>query len=348
MMKSVSRIMIYASFLVVTIMVGSSSAFDCSSCLGKAADVCRRMNTLEKKLKSGAVKSVEKSKSDLENVVPSLVVDERGKGHGSCADILDSALASMKGTPVAPGGGSTKASTSARAGEVWKEPVTGMEMVWVPKGCYKMGCGWWSGECCVNEEPVHEVCVDGFWMGKYEVTQGEWVRVMGSNPSEFTKGDGYPVEKVSWEEATQFIGKLNSMKQGEYQLRLPTEAEWEYACRSGGKPEKYAGGSETGRVAWFWKNSGKSTHPVGTKEPNGLGIYDMSGNVFEWCGDVYSQTAYRDHSRNNPVYDGSGSDRSVRGGCWYSGPGGARCATRYYYGPTFHGNHLGIRVVRTP
>ncbi|MDB4444681.1 PEGA domain-containing protein, partial [bacterium] len=167
-----------------------------------------------------------------------------------------------------------QASNAGRPSEVWRESVTGMEFVWVPGGCYEMGCGSWTSDCDGDEKPVHEVCVDGFWMGKYEVTQGQWKLVMGSNPSHFKKGDNYPVELVSWNDAKGFKRKLSSMNRGKYTFRLPTEAEWEYACRSGGQPEEYAGGSDVDRVGWYLDNSGHSTHPVGTKTANGLGIYD--------------------------------------------------------------------------
>ncbi len=128
-------------------------------------------------------------------------------------------------------------------GKIWKEPVTGMEFVWVPGGCYEMGCGNWTSDCFRDEKPVHEVCVDGFWMGKTEVTQGQWKQIMGENPAWFKKGDNYPVEKVRWPEVEKFAKKLSSLSTDAYKFRFPTEAEWEYAARSGGKPEKYAGGS---------------------------------------------------------------------------------------------------------
>ena len=154
--------------------------------------------------------------------------------------------------------------------------------------------------------------VGGFWIGKYTVTQGQWQKVMGNNPSGFKKGDNYPVETVSWDDAKEFIRKLNG-KSG-YTFRLPTEAEWEYAARSGGKAEKYAGGNDIDAVAWYVANSGRSTHPVGTKAPNGLGIYDMSGNVWQWCEDKYDAEAYKKHQRNNPISSSGGSLKVLRGG----------------------------------
>jgi len=186
------------------------------------------------------------------------------------------------------------------AGDVWKEPVTGMEFVWVSGGTYQMGCGSWAGDCRDNEKPVHEVYVDGFWMGKYEVTQGQWKHIMGNNPSYFRKGGNYPVERVSWDDAEKFLVKLNAQKQGQYEFRLPTEAEWEYACRSGGKNERYCGGDDLNELGWYAENSESSgTHPAGTKAPNGLGLFDMSGNVGEWCDDIYSSYGYSKHQRDN-------------------------------------------------
>ncbi len=178
--------------------------------------------------------------------------------------------------------------------EEWRDPVTGMEFVWVPEGCFDMG----SNEGESNEKPVHEVCVDGFWMGKYEVTQGQWEKVMGNNPSSFKASDSHPVETVSWNDVQDFIRKLNALGKGGF--RLPTEAEWEYACRSGGKQETYCGGNDVNRVAWYWENSGEKTHPVGEKAANGLGLYDMSGNVWEWVSDWYKKDYYGKSPRNNP------------------------------------------------
>ena len=123
----------------------------------------------------------------------------------------------------------------------WRDPITGITFVWVARGCYQMGCGSWSGDCSDNAKPVHDVCLDGFWIGKTEVTQGQWKKVMGSVPSGFPREDTYPVESISWTEAVNFIEKLNTMNNGQFTFRLPTEAEWEYACRSGGKPDQFAG-----------------------------------------------------------------------------------------------------------
>ncbi|MCP4408735.1 MAG: SUMF1/EgtB/PvdO family nonheme iron enzyme [Gammaproteobacteria bacterium] len=145
--------------------------------------------------------------------------------------------------------------------EEWREPVTGMEFMWVPGGCFQMGSnGWNSNE---NEEPVHEVRVDGFWLGKFEVTQGQWKAVMGNNSSNFKNGDNYPAVGVSWNDVQGFIGKLDARGQGG--IRLPTEAEWEYACRSGGKQQDYCAGNDVDQSAWYGENSGDKIHRVGEK-----------------------------------------------------------------------------------
>jgi len=228
---------------------------------------------------------------------------------------------------------------AARAGQTWRDPSTGMEFVHVPKGCYRMGSN--SGDD--DEKPVHEVCVDGFWLGKYEVTQGQWRKVMGSNPSKFKHcGSNCPVENGSWNDVQNYIRKLNG--KGGAKFRLPTEAEWEYACSSGGKDEKYSGSNSVGRVAWYGDNSGDKAHRVGTKSANGLGLHDMSGNVWEWVQDVYGN--YSSHSRNNPVNTEGGSRRVNRGGGWDGGARASRCADRYGRGPGYRPLDLGFRLLR--
>ncbi|WP_227665329.1 SUMF1/EgtB/PvdO family nonheme iron enzyme [Magnetococcus marinus] len=214
---------------------------------------------------------------------------------------------------------------------------TGMEFVWVSGGSYEMGdTGGYQ-----NEIPVHRVTLDGFWLGKYEVTQAQWRAVMGSDPSTL-KGDDHPVENVSWNDVQEFIRKLNARGGGKY--RLPTEAEWEYACRSGGKDRLYSGSEDLDKVAWH----DEEYHPVGGKAPNGLGLYDMSGNVWEWVQDVYDEHAYDKHAPKSPIYEGSGSYRVGRGGSWLHGAGDLRCANRNNYDPGDRSNFLGFRLLRTP
>jgi formylglycine-generating enzyme required for sulfatase activity len=205
-----------------------------------------------------------------------------------------------------------------------------------------MGCGSWTSGCDDDEKPVHEICLDGFWIGKYEVTQGQWKKIMGSNPSNFKSGDEFPVETVSWNDVQQFISRLG--QQSGRRFALPTEAQWEYAARSGGKNEKYAGGSNVDSVAWHYGNSGGKTHRVGTKSPNGLGIYDMSGNVWEWCEDVFDSNAYSKHARNNPVITSNGSAHVNRGGGWINIPRSVRAAFRFSYSAGSRIDDLGFRL----
>jgi formylglycine-generating enzyme required for sulfatase activity len=247
----------------------------------------------------------------------------------------------------------TAQSDTPTAGQIWKEPVTGMEFVWVPGGCYEMGCGNWTSDCYRDEKPVHEVCVDGFWMAKTEVTQGQWKQIMGDNPAKFQKGDNYPFENALWDVMEKLIIKLSSLNKDAYKFRLPTEAEWEYACRSGGKLEKYAGGSDLDRMAWYQGNSDRSTHPVATKAPNGLGLFDMNGNVHEWVVDTYRSWAYSKHERNNPLFRDEGYTKVYRGGSWNSKQKYTRCGTRSYdvvfgsFANTYYRkDDLGFRLVR--
>jgi len=227
-------------------------------------------------------------------------------------------------------------------GETWTDPVTGMEFVWVPGGCFEMGCGAWTDSCYKDEYPVHEVCLDGFWIGRYEVTQGQWAQVMGSNPSWFKFQDKHPVERVSWHEVQEFIFELNS--QGSSTFRLPTEAEWEYACRGGGREEKYCGGDDLDSLGWHLGNSGRRTHEVGTREPNALGIYDMTGNVWEWVSDRYCENYYSDSPRDNPQGPETGYSRVVRGGGWGSDARFCRAAIRWCYWPDDWFSFMGFRL----
>jgi len=225
------------------------------------------------------------------------------------------------------------AAVSKISGRTWIEPVTGMAFVWVPAGCFEMGSN-------------HKVCMDGFWIGKYEVTQGQWKKIMGNNPSYFKRGDRFPVENVSWDDAKKFISVLG--RKSKRNFTLPSEAQWEYAARSGGKNEKYSGGNDPNRVGWYDKNSGKSTHEVGTKASNGLGIYDMSGNLLEWCEDVYDKKAYSKYSGKNPMITSGGAGRVLRGGSWSNRAGGMRCAYRGWFHPSYRYQYFGLRLVFAP
>jgi formylglycine-generating enzyme len=229
-----------------------------------------------------------------------------------------------------------------------KQAFTEPAMIVVKGGCFQMGDTFGVGGD--NEKPVHEVCVNDFYIGKYEVTQEQWKAVMGNNPSFFSScGNNCPVENVSWDDAQDYINKLSEKTGKKY--RLPTEAEWEYAARSGGKQEKWSGTSnfdELEDYAWFLDNSGKKTHPVGKKKPNGLGLYDMSGNVWEWVKDGYDQAYYKKSPKVNPRGPESGASRVRRGGGWVSVPGNVRTAIRAGDDPDVGFSYLGFRLARTP
>lgn len=220
------------------------------------------------------------------------------------------------------------------------------QTVAVTGGCFQMG----NLHGNHDEKPVRNICVDDFEIGKYEVTQGEWQSIMGHNPASFNKGDHYPVENVSWNDVQLFIQKMNSKFAGHY--RLPTEAEWEYACRSGGKVEKYCGGDQVDSLAWYKKNSKGSTHPVGTKAANGLGIHDMSGNVWEWVEDRYQKSYDSKAPSKNPKgptlgSQQAGNHRVNRGGSWFYGARSVRSTVRYHLEPDKHTHIVGVRVLRT-
>jgi formylglycine-generating enzyme required for sulfatase activity len=217
--------------------------------------------------------------------------------------------------------------------------VAEIEMINVPGGCFQMGDTF--GDGFASEKPLHEACVNDFAIGKYEVTQGQWRKVMGNNPSNFSScGDDCPVEQVSWNDVQEFVRKLNSQTGKRY--RLPTEAEWEYAARSGGKQEKYSGGDYVDDVAWYKDNSGGKTHPVGQKRANGLGIHDMSGNVWEWVSDRYGD--YSSGRQQNPQGPSSGSSRVNRGGSWGDDARYVRAASRSDFSPDVRRSYLGFRL----
>ena len=215
-------------------------------------------------------------------------------------------------------------------------------MVYVSGGTFTMGATSEQGsDAWDDEKPAHSVTLSGYYIGKYEVTQKLWKAVMGSNPSNF-KGDNLPVERVSWNDVQEFLRKLNAMTGKNY--RLPTEAEWEFAARGGNSSRgyKYSGSNSLGNVAWYYDNSGSGTHAVGTKSPNELGIYDMSGNVWEWCQDWYG--SYSGSSQRNPQGPNSGSSRVFRGGCWSYDARFCRVSIRGYNTPGYRLNHLGFRL----
>ena len=218
-----------------------------------------------------------------------------------------------------------------------------IDMVKVEAGTFMMGATSEMENPYSWEKPVHQVTLtNDYYIGKYEVTQALWQSVMGSNPSEF-KGDNLPVEQVSWNDGQEFISKLNRMTGRKF--RLPTEAEWEYAARGGKKSRgyQYSGSSNISDVAWYDGNSGSKTHPVGTKQANELGIYDMTGNVWEWCQDRYG--SYVSSSQKNPTGTVRGSNRVYRGGGWDIFAWSCRLSCRNYGPPYFRYDYLGLRLV---
>ena len=216
-------------------------------------------------------------------------------------------------------------------------------MVFVQGSSFMMGSNVGSD----IEKPIHQVTLSDFYIGKFQVTQAQWKTIIGGNPSYF-KGDDLPVERVSWDDVQEFIKKLNEKTGKKY--RLPTEAEWEYAALGGQKSKgyKYSGSDNLIEVAWYGDNSGGKTHPVGQKKANELGLYDMSGNVWECCADWYGSDYYKNSSRNNPIGPVTGSYRVIRGGSWYNDAFYWRVTDRRF-GTTNNGDYrLGFRLLRTP
>lgn len=218
-------------------------------------------------------------------------------------------------------------------------------MVKVEAGTFTMGATSEQGNDALGDEkPAHKVTLTkDYYIGQTEVTQALWEAVMGSNPSEF-KGDNLPVEYVSWDDCQKFISKLSSLTGSKF--RMPTEAKWEYAARGENKSRgyKYSGSNSIDDVAWYTKTTKKRTKPVATKAANELGLYDMSGNVREWCNDWYGYVFYSSSAQTDPTGPTSGSDRLNRGGSWYVDAERCRVARRDWTSPSFRGSTLGLRL----
>ena len=213
------------------------------------------------------------------------------------------------------------------------------EMIKVQGGTFMMG----SENGRNNEKPIHQVTLSDFYIAKYPVTQALWKAIMGNNPSHF-KGDKLPVEQVSWDDCQEFIKKLNEKTEEKY--RLSTEAEWEFAARGGSQSKgcEYSGGNDLKEVGWFKDNSDRKTHPVGQKRANELGIYEMSGNVWEWCADWFGD--YSVKVKNNPRGSEQGKFRVLRGGSWNGNNGLCRVSSRGYIDPYIRDYVIGFRVAR--
>ena len=216
-----------------------------------------------------------------------------------------------------------------------------MKLVHIPAGEFMMG----SNDGDSDEKPVHLVRIsEGFYMGVTEVTQAQYREVMGINPSCF-KGDNLPVENVNWNDVMEFCKKLSQKEGKDY--RLPTEAQWEYACRAGTKTRFGFGDSESslGDYAWYEGSGGSKTHSVGVKKPNAWGMYDMHGNVWEWCSDWYSSDYYKTSPSANPIGPASGRLHVLRGGYWGNVPGSCRSAYRNGHKSDYRYCSQGFRVV---
>ena len=242
--------------------------------------------------------------------------------------------------PPTGGGG-----TSGSVGEDKVIIANGVSFTMKPVagGTFTMGATSEQQDPDDDEKPTHTVTLSDYYIGETEVTQELWAAVMGSNPSEFTGNMQRPVEQVSWEDCQTFIRKLNELTGANF--RLPTEAEWEFAARGGrnSRGYQYSGSSNLGDVAWYRDNSSDTTHPVKTKSPNELGIYDMSGNVWEWCQDWYGN--YSSSSQTNPTGPSTGSSRVRRGGGWSNYARYCRSANRGNDAPSGRSLGLGLRLV---
>jgi len=256
-------------------------------------------------------------------------------------------------------------SAATAADKMYKEPTTGMELLLVKGGCFAMGDS--AGDGDLNERPVHEVCVSDFYLGKYEVTNGQYKQFNPQHNSGTSEGvsldkDTMPVVYVTWDDAVAFASWL-SKKTGET-FRLPSEAEWEYAARAGSNQSRFWGNNpdeacqyanvadltaKKERPTWtsFHCDDGYAVAaPVGRFKPNGYGFYDMLGNAWEWCQDVYNSEAYTKLPKKDPVFTGSGEYRVMRGGGWSNGPLGIRSSHRVGLSPNFGHHSLGLRLVK--
>ena len=267
---------------------------------------------------------------------------------GLFADLANTrmkALSSSDGRPIAmalPPVQPTPVPRPVQSGTTFKDCDDCPEMVVIPSGSFKMGSNEES-----SEKPIHRVSVRAFLIGKAEVTQGQWKAVMGYNPSYFSRcGDSCPVEQVSWDDAQEFMKRL-SQKTGKT-YRLPSESEWEYAARAGSQTEFSFGDNENelGKYSWFYGNSSNQTHPVGEKQPNTFGLFDMHGNVWEWTQDCWNENYVGAPNDGSGWTNGYCSRRVIRGGSWFNNPQGSRSAFRARNATADRDSYIGFRVAR--
>lgn len=276
-----------------------------------------------------AARLVNTTSGEITSTAEELIVDPSSAKLMNAAEKVGNGVIGQGGSSASQQGNNSSYSSSANVETFTVNGVT-FEMVKVEGGTFSMGS--YSGES--DEQPVHSETVGTFYIGKTEVTQKLWAAVMGANPSKF-RGENLPVEMVSWFDCQEFVDRLSRITGRIF--RLPTEAEWEYAARGGNKSRNYtySGSNDLYRVAWYTENSGSMTHPVGQKLDNELGIYDMSGNVWEWCSDNYSSSY---SSPRNSSY------RVLRGGGWGSTAASCRVADRIYYSPGDRSGYRGLRL----
>ncbi|MBR5117268.1 MAG: SUMF1/EgtB/PvdO family nonheme iron enzyme [Muribaculaceae bacterium] len=264
-----------------------------------------------------------------DNTFPETAYDVNRDGAVTAADITDIYDVLLNGMPS----------------DITEYTVNGVTfaMVNVEGGTFSMGNpDYQSDEDFYNEGPVHQVTVSSFSIGQTEVTQELWQAVMGWNYSGHGGNLQYPAEYITWSICQEFIAKLNEMTGKNF--RLPTEAEWEFAARGGNKSNgyQYAGSNDIDEIAWYTSNSGGATHEVGTKAPNELGIYDMSGNVWEWCSDWYGE--YSADAQVDPTGPESGAEKVMRGGSWYGKAKKCRVAKRFKAPALFGDDDIGLRL----
>ncbi|MDX1912791.1 MAG: SUMF1/EgtB/PvdO family nonheme iron enzyme [Saprospiraceae bacterium] len=277
----------------------------------------------------------EKAEGSTRSFVPYHLLQQQ-TNPDSAAKTVDKPAGGNTGEATKPVPGEKKEQDSAAIPSARK---SGLDMVPVQGGTFTMGSNEYD-----DEKPPHQVNLSSFSIGKYEVTQADWFAIMGTRPSSFENCDQCPVENVSWNEVQEFLKRLNKKYPGK-NYRLPTEAEWEYAARGGAKSNgfAYAGSNDPDEVAWFGPNSGDKTRPVGRKKANELGLYDMSGNVLEWCSDWHG--GYPAAAQTNPAGTVRGVSRILRGGYWgYAAPQGCRSASRANVGPGYRDSGIGFRL----
>ena len=276
-----------------------------------------------------AARLVNTTSGEITSTAEELIVDPSSAKLMNAAEKVGNGVIGQGGSSASQQGNNSSYSSSANVETFTVNGVT-FEMVKVEGGTFSMGS--YSGES--DEQPVHSETVGTFYIGKMEVTQKLWAAVMGANPSKF-RGENLPVEMVSWFDCQEFVDRLSRITGRIF--RLPTEAEWEYAARGGNKSRNYtySGSNDLYRVAWYDKNSGSMTHPVGQKLDNELGVYDMSGNVWEWCSDNYSS------SYSSPR---NSSNRVLRGGSCGNTAAYCRVASRSYNSPGYRFGYVGLRL----